>query len=140
MVGGCGGTNIGTYASPPFCPVFHIAMNVVNECCMKSLRPAFYWKWTYQSVRRATTATKIATILTTWSVTFNLTRHNTVQERYLPYGSSAVRGRGALYHSPPNEGQSWQWAGDRSREQQVDWPVNGTCVTAVEVWDQQSQS
>ena len=28
---------------------------VVNECCMKSLRPAFRWKWTYRSVLRATT-------------------------------------------------------------------------------------
>ena len=38
-----------------FClPIFSY---VVNECCMKSLRPAFCWKWTSRSVLRATTTT-----------------------------------------------------------------------------------
>ena len=41
----------------PFClPPFSY---VVNECCMKSLRPAFFWKWTYLSVLRATTTTML---------------------------------------------------------------------------------
>ena len=39
-----------------------LSLNVVIECCMKSLRPAFCWKWTYQSVLRATTATTTTTM------------------------------------------------------------------------------
>ena len=46
MVGSCGGTDSGTYASPPSYPVFPLSLNVVNECCMKSLMPASFWKWT----------------------------------------------------------------------------------------------
>ena len=40
MVGSCGGTDSGTNASPPSYCVFPLSLNVVNECCMKSLRPA----------------------------------------------------------------------------------------------------
>ena len=43
----------------PFClPPFSY---VVNECCMKSLRPVFCWKWTYRCVLRATTTTSTTT-------------------------------------------------------------------------------
>ena len=38
------------------------SLYVVNECCMKSLRPAFCWKWTYQSVLRSTTATTTTSV------------------------------------------------------------------------------
>ena len=47
VVLGCGGTNRGTLLllhpilSSPF-----LCMHVVNECCMKRLRPASCWKWT----------------------------------------------------------------------------------------------
>ena len=37
--------------------VFTLSMYVVNECCMKSLGPAFCWNWTYRSVLRAPTTT-----------------------------------------------------------------------------------
>ena len=36
---------------------------VVNECCMKSPRPVFCWKWTYRSVLRATTTDIKAQVL-----------------------------------------------------------------------------
>ena len=36
---------------------FPLSLNVVNECCMKSLRTAICWKWTYRSVLRTTTTT-----------------------------------------------------------------------------------
>ena len=61
MVGSCGGTDSGTYASPPSYPVFPLSLNVVNECCMKSLRPASCWRWTQQSVLRAPTTTTTTT-------------------------------------------------------------------------------
>ena len=43
MVCSCGGTDSGTSASPPSYPVFPLSLNVVNECCMNSLRPASCW-------------------------------------------------------------------------------------------------
>ena len=50
-----------------FClPLF---LYVGNECCMKSLRPAFCWKWTYRSVLRATTTTTPTTTTTTSTTT-----------------------------------------------------------------------
>ena len=61
VVGSCGSTDSGTYKLllHPFClPQFS---NVVNECCMKSLWPAFCWKWTCPSVLRATTTTTTTT-------------------------------------------------------------------------------
>ena len=36
-----------------------LSLNVVNECCMKSLTPATCWKYTESSVLRATTTTTI---------------------------------------------------------------------------------
>ena len=42
----CGGTDSGAYASPPSYPAYLLSLNVVNECCMKSLRPASCWKLT----------------------------------------------------------------------------------------------
>ena len=54
LAGSCGGTDSGTSASPPSYPVFPLSQNVVNEYCMKSLRPASCWKWTFPSVLRAT--------------------------------------------------------------------------------------
>ena len=41
--------------SPPSDPVFPLSVNVVNECYMKSLRPASCSKWTDRSVLGATT-------------------------------------------------------------------------------------
>ena len=38
-VGCCWGTDSGTSASPPSYPVFPLSMNVMNECCMKSIKP-----------------------------------------------------------------------------------------------------
>ena len=55
VVGICGDTDSGSYVSPPSHPVFPLSLNVVNECCMKSLRSAYCWIWTLQSVLRATT-------------------------------------------------------------------------------------
>ena len=60
--GGCSGGD--TQASLSY-PVFPLSLNVVNECCMKSLRPASCWIWTEQSVLWApatTTTTKILTV------------------------------------------------------------------------------
>ena len=57
VVGSCGGTDSGTKASAPSFPVFPLSLYLMNECCMRRLRPAFCWKWTYQSVLRATTTT-----------------------------------------------------------------------------------
>ena len=53
VIGGCGGTDSGTSTSPLSYPVSPLSVNALNECCMKSLRPVFCWKWTYQSVLRA---------------------------------------------------------------------------------------
>ena len=39
VVGSCGGIDSGTSASPPSYPVFLLSLNVLNEWCMKSLRP-----------------------------------------------------------------------------------------------------
>ena len=52
VLGSCGGSDNGTSASPPSYPFFPLSLNVVNEYCMKSLRPASCLGWT---VERATT-------------------------------------------------------------------------------------
>ena len=36
----------GTSASPPSYPDFPLSLNVVNECCMRSLRPVSWREWT----------------------------------------------------------------------------------------------
>ena len=36
VVGSCGGNDSGTQTSTPSSPVFHLSLNVVNECCMKT--------------------------------------------------------------------------------------------------------
>ena len=37
------------------CTNINLYKNIINECCIKNLTPAFCPKWTYQSVLRATT-------------------------------------------------------------------------------------
>ena len=60
VVGSYGGTDSGSKASPPSWQsysVFPFSLYVMNECWMKSIRPALCWKCTYQSFQRATTTT-----------------------------------------------------------------------------------
>ena len=52
VVGSSGGTDSGISAFPPSSPVFQLSINVVNECCMKSLRLASCWKWNNLSWER----------------------------------------------------------------------------------------
>ena len=71
MVGSYGGTDSGTSASPSSYPVSLLSLIVVNECCMKkSLMPASCWKWTLQSVLKATT-----TNTTIWKQFSNKTKN-----------------------------------------------------------------
>ena len=49
----------------PSYSVFPLSLYVVNEYCMESFRPAFCWKWIYQSVLRATNTTTTTTTTTT---------------------------------------------------------------------------
>ena len=46
MGGSCGGTDSGTSASPPSYIIFSLSVNLMNERCMKSLRPASCRKFT----------------------------------------------------------------------------------------------
>ena len=63
VVESCGVTDSGPCSFSLSYPVFPLSLNIVNECYMNSLGPASCWKWTLQSVLRATTTTTTTTIL-----------------------------------------------------------------------------